>query len=123
MCVFLLSKFSLVAMNKAFYCGAVSAIADTVSVQGVPVPGPNPQTHSREGQGQASPLLSLGIAAEQLYLSVTPRPSSSRVCQVISQLRDGKPSDLCSIIFTVVFFCQSRFEQILSLHVKWELLA
>lgn len=63
MCVFLLSKFSLVAANKAFYCGVVSAIADTVSVQGVPVPGPNPQTNSSEGQGQAWPLLSLGIAA------------------------------------------------------------
>lgn len=54
MCVFLLSRFSLVAVNKVFYCGVVSAIADTVSVQGVPVPGPNPQTNSKEGQGQAS---------------------------------------------------------------------
>lgn len=61
--MFLLSRFSLVAANKAFYCGAVSAIADTVSVQGVPVPGPNPQTNSREGQGQPSPLLSPGIQA------------------------------------------------------------
>lgn len=45
MCVFLLSYFSLVAVNKAFYCGAVSADADTESGRGVPVPGPNPQTH------------------------------------------------------------------------------
>lgn len=61
--MFLLSRFSLVAANKAFYCGAVSAIADTVSVQGVPVPGPNPQTNSKEGQGQPSPLRSAGTQA------------------------------------------------------------
>lgn len=96
-CVFLLSKFSLVAANKAFYCGVVSAIADTVSVQGVPVPGPNPQTNSSEGQGQAWPLLSLGIAAQRLHLSLTLRPSSFRVCQVISQPRDEEPSDLCGL--------------------------
>lgn len=70
MCVFLLSRFSLVAVNKAFYCGVVSAIADTVSVQGVPVPGPNPQTNSKEGQGQPLPLLSLGIKAEERYLTL-----------------------------------------------------
>lgn len=58
------------AVNKAFYCGVVSAIADTVSVQGVPVPGPNPQTNSKEGQGQPLPLLSLGIKAEELYLTL-----------------------------------------------------
>lgn len=103
MCVFLLSKFSLVAANKAFYCGVVSAIADTVSVQGVPVPGPNPQTNSREGQGQASPLLSLGIAAEQLYLSLALCPRSFRVCQVISQPRDEELSDLRNM------FSQLRF--------------
>ncbi|KAK1879165.1 Elongation factor G [Dissostichus eleginoides] len=62
--------FSLVAVNKAFYCGVVSAIADTVSVQGVPVPGPNPQTNSKEGQGQPLLLLSLGIKAEELYLTL-----------------------------------------------------
>lgn len=64
MCVFLLSRLSLVAVNKVFYCWVLSAIADTVSVQGVPVPGPNPQTNSREGQGQPLPQLSLGIKAE-----------------------------------------------------------
>lgn len=69
-CVFLLSRFSLVAVNKAFYCGVVSAIADTVSVQGVPVPGPNPQTNSKEGQGQPLPLLSLGIKADEPYLKL-----------------------------------------------------
>lgn len=111
MCVFLLSKFSLVAVNKAFYCGAVSAIADTVSVQGVPVPGPNPQTHSREGQGQAWPLLSLGMAAEQLYLSLMLCSSSFRVCQVNSQRRDEDASDLCNMFFTVVFH-QSHFKLI-----------
>ncbi|KAM7379446.1 hypothetical protein PAMP_004995 [Pampus punctatissimus] len=57
-------------VNKAFYCGVVSAIADTVSVQGVPVPGPNPQTNSKEGQGQPLPLLSLGIKAEELYFTL-----------------------------------------------------
>lgn len=111
MCVFLLSKFSLVAANKAFYCGVISAIADTVSVQGVPVPGPNPQTHSREGQGQASPLLSLGIAAEQLYLSLMLCPSSFRACQVILQRQDEELSDLCYIFFAVVFH-HSDFKQI-----------
>lgn len=58
------------AVNKAFYCGVVLAIADTVSVQGVPVPGPNPQTNSKEGQGQPLPRLSLGIKAEELYLTL-----------------------------------------------------
>lgn len=80
MCVFLLSRFSLVAVNKAFYCGAVSAIADTVSVQGVPVPGPNPQTNSKEGQGQPLPLLSLGIEAEELYLTLKLYVSRLHVC-------------------------------------------
>lgn len=110
-CVFLLSKFSLVAANKAFYCGVVSAMADTVSARGVPVPGPNPQTNSREGQGQASPLLSLGIAAEQLYLSPMLCPSSFRGCQVIWQHREEELSDLCNMFFTVVFH-QSEFKQI-----------
>lgn len=79
-CVFLLSRFSLVAVNKAFYCGVVSAIADTVSVQGVPVPGPNPQTNSKEGQGQPSPLLSPGIQAEEPYLTRQLYSSRLRVC-------------------------------------------
>lgn len=70
------------AVNKAFYCGVVSAIADTVSVQGVPVPGPNPQTNSKEGQGQPLPLLSLGIKAEELYLTLK-LYSSKTSCQGI----------------------------------------
>lgn len=71
------------AVNKAFYCGVVSAIADTVSVQGVPVPGPNPQTNSKEGQGQPLPLLSLGIKAEELYLTLNLYSSSLLVGQFI----------------------------------------
>lgn len=71
--------FSLVAVNKVFYCGAVFAVADTVSVQGVPVPGPNPQTNSKEGQGQPLPLLSFGIIAEELYLTLVEHSSGPDV--------------------------------------------
>lgn len=90
MCVFLLSRFSLVAVNKAFYCGVVSAIADTVSVQGVPVPGPNPQTNSKEGQGQPLLLLSLGIKAEELYLTLKLYCSRLHVSGFDFAVRDEK---------------------------------
>ena len=90
MCVFLLSRFSLVAVNKVFYCGVVSAIADTVSVQGVPVPGPNPQTNSKEGQGQPLPLLSPGIKAEELYLTLKLFPSRLHVGGFIFAVKDEK---------------------------------
>lgn len=84
-CVFLLSRLSLVAANKAFFCGLVSAIADTVSVRGVPVPGPNPQTNSREGQGQPLPLLSLGTIAAELYLKLQLDSSRPHVSVFIFQ--------------------------------------
>lgn len=78
------------AVNKAFYCGVVSAIADTVSVQGVPVPGPNPQTNSKEGQGQPLPLLSLGIKAEELYLTLKLYSSRLHVGGFDFAVRDEK---------------------------------
>lgn len=118
MCVFLLSRFSLVAVNKAFYCGVVSAIADTVSVQGVPVPGPNPQTNSKEGQGQPLPLLSLGIKAEELYLTLNLYSSSLLVGQFILLLEMKNKN----------FFLQQRFSVITAIFktlligflIKWK---
>lgn len=45
-------KFSLVAMNKVFLCGAALGLADVLSVLGVPVPKSKPTDPQQRGQGQ-----------------------------------------------------------------------
>lgn len=94
MCVFLLSNFSLVAVNKAFYCGAVSADADTESGRGVPVPGPNPQTH-RPTAEEDKVERGLCVPSQRLHLRlVLLRSCSSGVCRADSQRRDEEVGDL-----------------------------